>query len=872
MNNGGVTIVENLEFTHVLQEYQCVSVSIEVKKNLPVTVGREYQVGKKPITANLVDLVNAEDLTVLLARIDELSMSGSGSLRMNCRFVPDNKRYLICCHMRRERRFGKAADYLYGSVMDVHEFYKNMNSDPAEQELLKKELDKFSKSAEVGIVEIIGKELLCKMQIPLSGNAGLHSAIFTEAGKFICSADPAKTTFSVDEYKCSVRLYIKVNHVIYANWIIASDDSALIERYTPIHAVLVESLSKIANCYVMLYNEMVNTEHANKLLSETIEQQMLLNGIYSKLLNERNSISTMQAVVNLTGDFLKLDRIIICEDIPDACKYKQIYEWDSTQEKERVDVANLTEFSYADYPKLIEELSLYETYYSNNPEHDVLGLEFSSYVASNLNGDGSKYGIIIYVINDSERVLSHAEKRLLRSVSQIIAAVIMRCRDNEVLDETNKRLHSLAFRDQVLGVKNKASLVVDISTALEKGQSGAVVAFKFINIKSINNFMGDGSDVLVKEVLESISSCETTSAESYRFSDEVFMVLLRNADSNMIKNFCDELIERFEKPWQYNNAEYHLEITAGIAMYPETGLTAEEICRVAIMSQRKASEYGVNQYAFFSGDFEHPEIDGYQCAKTLRNAVENNMEGLTVKFSPVYSADKRLVSCEAQIALDTEESRDYPSHIIMKTAEKMGVDVTVNSWVIKKACEFCKKVQQSERFEHLKTVSVSATARTLTANTIVPMVKKAIEETGLPANSLAVQFTERVVAVNYDRFITVLSELKKLKVQVILDDVGSHYTATSLLRHSGISAAKADVTIFTGIIDDFSEVYINNMIKLAKDHNVNIGVKSIESKTQVERLQDVDWYQGSAYCAPLKEDEFFARSVSVDEDSKAAVL
>jgi EAL domain-containing protein (putative c-di-GMP-specific phosphodiesterase class I) len=141
-------------------------------------------------------------------------------------------------------------------------------------------------------------------------------------------------------------------------------------------------------------------------------------------------------------------------------------------------------------------------------------------------------------------------------------------------------------------------------------------------------------------------------------------------------------------------------------------------------------------------------------------------------------------------------------------------------------------------------------------NLIVTLVRNAIEMSGLPPEALAVQFTERVVAVNYDRFIVALSELKKMNVSVILDNVGSYYTATSLLRHSGISAVKADFTLFTGIVDEFSEVYINNLLELARKNNVSVGVKSVDSAGQLEMLTGADWYQGAIGSGFMEEEEF----------------
>ena len=860
------------EFVSALKEYQCVGVYIDIKKDLPVTAHKEYQTGKKPLVANLIDLINAEDLMVVLTRIEELSSVGSGSLRINCRFVPENKQYLICCEMRREKRLGKTIEYLFGVIMDVAEFNKNMESDPAQQELmrLKKNMEKFSalnpKSNDTGIVEIIGMERLAKIQIPLSDIPGLNSAIFTESGKFICSADSSQNGFDAHRYKHSRQVYIKIKTVIYAVWVIASDDALLIERYSAAHDVLADTLSNIANSYVLLYNEMVNTEHANKMLSETIEQQMLLSGIYNKVLNERNTVETMRAIINLTGEFLKLDRIMVYENIISEEKYRFVYEWGTAETA----VMAPPEFAYLDYKKLIDELSSYETYFSSNPEHNVLGIDFSSYVASNLNGDGSNYGIIIYLINDKARVLTHAEKRLLRSISQIIAAVIMRCKDNEQLDITTNRLRDLAYRDQKLGIKNRTSLGIDVNEALESGQSGAVIAFRIPQIKNINKFEGhDYTDNLLIEVLNTVSGYDKVSVEPYRFSGKVFMFLLRGADKAAVKEFCDATIKRFEEPWsvegQIKGMERYLGVAMGVALYPDTGETAEELYRTAEISMYKAKEYGVKSYAFYSDVFEPRRDDDYYCSQLLREAVENNMSGIVVEYLPVYStstntdesatASRKIVSYEALPTLSQPiNSQTYPSHLMTQIAEKLGIDAIINTWLIKCACEFCVRAR-AENPE--TTVSISVSAHALASGEIVAMVNSALEQTKLPAENLILQFSERIIAINYERFIVVLGELKKIGTPVILDNIGSYYTMSSIVRHSGISGIKADLNFLVGGFDECNDAYVEGLIKLAKEKGVSIGARSVESESQlnVGMAKEVNWYQGGFYSKAISEEE-----------------
>ena len=868
------TITTAKDFIKILSKHQCVSVRIDIKKDFPISIGKEYTrvtkseseneradseraAGKHDKSekhepyANLSDMVNSEDFTSLIERIDELATRGEGSMRVNCRFKPNDNLYLICCEMRRDKRLGRVYHYLQGVIMDIAEFNRNMISDPTQQELLRRSLrlDPYSDPKHIenpGIVEIVGREQLSRMQLPLGSIDGLHSALVDKDRKFLCSADLSQTGFAPDKYEYAREFHIKISHTLYAIWILASNDAQLVEEHARLHDTLAENLNRLANAYVLLYKEMVSTERANKMLSETIEQQILLNGIYTKVLNEKNTTETVRSIIGSIGDFLKLDRIFVYSDIPELEKYDLVHDWACGNSESPV--PNSESFVYSDYPKLVEELNEYDIFYSGTAENNLFGLEFASYAAANLSGDGAKYGIIIYVSLEPSRVFTNSEKRLIRSGSQIVTAVIMRCRDNEELEGANKRLQQLAYYDQVFDIKNRTMLEYDIFTATTSGWPGAVITFRLPNIESINNFKGRSeSDRLIKAVLDFIlylSSIGNYVSEPYRYSDAVFLILLQKATPDTVKTFCEDFVKRFRTPWLFEGNEHYLEVTAGAALYPNVGTKSDELCRAAAMAMNKALEYGVNSYAFFSGSVESLHTDDYYCSQLLRDAVETNMTGLDVEFVPMYSKksenENRAVSYEVRPVLALPmELEIYPSRVVMQIAEKTGVDSAIDAWVLKRACSFCAAAR--EKIPHV-TVSVIISARTLTLGKTIHMVKAALTESGLPADGLTVRFTEKTIATNYDSFLTALGELCRAGVAVALDGVGSYYSAATLFRHSGITAARADITLFTSQIDSLDKKYITDLMALARANQVDVSVDSVADRSLLELIGDVDLY------------------------------
>jgi EAL domain-containing protein (putative c-di-GMP-specific phosphodiesterase class I)/GGDEF domain-containing protein len=848
------------EIFRVLEQNKCVNARIDFKKDLPLTVANRHVAGdKKDIVVNLEDIVLPEDLPALLHSINEIFASNSGSLFAHCRLIPDGKWHLFCYGLYKDKGLRKPT-YLFGNIIDVSEYLEDIENDPVLLELKEKNSNKFT--GRMDFSEIFGKEYLCKIQEPLSVEDKLYTAIFGEDGNFICSADPSQTGFDIKKYKYVKRVDVKISHSVSANWVIAADAFEIIEEYSATHDVLTDTLSKMANAFVLLYNEMANSERTNKQLSENVEQHILLNSVYNTVLNEKNSMETLRSVVRQTGEFMKLDRVVVYEDFPETGKYRLRYEW----VPDEADYIGLEEFAYADYPKLTQELADYETYFSNNTAHVVLDHTFSSYVASNLTGDGVKYGIIIYEVITPEHVLTHSEKRLLRSISQIIATVLMRCKDNEKLDETNEQLRFLAFHDPVLRVKNKTALNGDLSQELESGTPGVLLAFKITNIKNLNHLMGHGfTNELIIKVLRYVAEMDGYGAEPYRFSDNVFIVLLRNTDAARAKDFCEELTARFRQPWEHDGSEHFFEIGTGAAPYPETGTAIEEIYRAATMSVYKAIEYGANTYAFFAREFELPAENDYKRAQTLRNAVENGMEGITVRFQPVFGSDgHHALGCETLIAISDENSP--PARLIL-LAESMGLDIAIDSWVLKQACEFCKKMRKEYDPDFF--VSVNTTKRELTTRAIISMVEKALIESGLQPDALAIEIEEQTIVAHYETVSSVLGALKKLGVSIIVDNLGSHYAVPTLMKHSCINYVKADITLFTTVYeDDFERMVTGSLLKRARDYGVSVCVKKIETEEQLEYIEGVDLHQGYFYAKPM-DDEAFTEFVREYSDVKA---
>jgi diguanylate cyclase (GGDEF)-like protein len=599
----------------------------------------------------------------------------------------------------------------------------------------------------------------------------------------------------------------------------------------------------------MLYNEMDNSEHANKLLSEHIEQQILINNVYNIILERKDSSEALKAIIKLVGEYMGMRRVCVYEDFPEEEKIRLSYKWKSSRSPDSA----LPEYSYSDLGKIIERLEYTDMYISaQSPEQsDENKLKLEYCTAGNLNGDGKRFGIITFAPLSPGYVPTAQESKVLRSISQITATLLIQMKADEKLKEADDKLRRLAFYDPILEIPNRAMLDRDLDSELDSGGRGAAAVIKITNLQIFNELFGhEYTDNMLHDAAMFVSDMKVTGLTVYRFSGNTLMFLLRENSEEGVKELIEKIMKRFGQPWLHENGEHYLDAGIGATFYPDGHSTRGEIYRAAALAMYKATEYGANSYAFYSDDFKTEADVNYSHIQRLHECVNNDMKGFSIEYQPMAAADGSLTDCyEAYIRWDY-----LPTQKLVQLAESTGLDVAVDSWVIKNACLFCKKMQ-----EHKPdfSVSVNITSRELHSGSIISTVEQTLRETGLGSGSLWIEIPAQAFSNRRDSVIHMLKRLHGIGVKLVLDSFGSDYEGLRLLKHSMFDMVKIDVSLFTNIFSEFDETWVGTVAKLAASLKDGICVKRVEDKEQLLQAQKFGfkYAQGFMLAQPVTGEE-----------------
>jgi EAL domain-containing protein (putative c-di-GMP-specific phosphodiesterase class I) len=149
----------------------------------------------------------------------------------------------------------------------------------------------------------------------------------------------------------------------------------------------------------------------------------------------------------------------------------------------------------------------------------------------------------------------------------------------------------------------------------------------------------------------------------------------------------------------------------------------------------------------------------------------------------------------------------------------------------------------------------------LSAGGMPELVRRVLEETGLPPSMLGLEVTETAIVVEGavgDRARDELQALRDSGVRIAIDDFGTGVSSLSQLRRFPVDMIKVDRSFVQGVDHDVKNAAIAaNLVSLAHALGLIAIAEGIESNSQLNSLRDVDCDLAQGY--------LFARPVAPDQ-------
>ncbi|MCH5203152.1 MAG: EAL domain-containing protein [Oscillospiraceae bacterium] len=745
-----------------------------------------------------------------------------------------------------ERSSENSTEFL-GVMNDVSE-YLECGAEDAVIENFKCKLSKtFEKGNEPpSLSEILGENYLELIQQPFAKTKGLYSAIVSPSGHIIACANGQSKSINLNKMSYQRKKSIRIKHMTVADWVIAGENLDDINENSQLLDIMVQTVSNIANSYIVIGEEVENSQNANKLLGENFEDQMLINGIYTSVLKCKTTFETFGRIIPLLKDYFALDRIIFCIDTENPPK---VYHWD---EKGAIIPAS---GDFISNEKINEELDINPIVCVNEDEVRGTKSELNrSCALSRIYDNGDARGVFMFISHQSGRTWTNRERKVLRSITQVLTTLIYRSFTENKLALSQEHLQRLAYRDAATGIPNRTAFESDFASLVQDGKNGAVITFEIANYKAMTKSYGcqyaDGIVGSIAEYLAAIPSGDPISV--YLFKSYILFVMIENADKDTALAFAKRILEKFSRTWYYDDTNHEIEMYASVSFFPDEVYTAEEYENSA--SETLKFEKGEDSLngSIIIADSENKLDENIRIRKMLSNDAQNGFDGFYYLYSPITDADSgNLISCECRLFWK-REGFIAPRDKIFPIIERLGLLSELYEFELNKVCAFCTNVR-GMGYPNFR-VGFEYPRFGLDSDDFVVATKKILEAYSLPPNAIGVSISESSGTLATSS--VSLKRLSELGINIISEDKGRSFLTETLFKTPYVNIAKISSKRLHG--DEVSSNYLKALIEKAHKSGITVCVSGVDNdKTQkLARKFNVDLIQGTVNGQPLHSGDF----------------
>ncbi|MDB5042911.1 MAG: hypothetical protein JWN27_3637 [Candidatus Eremiobacteraeota bacterium] len=418
-----------------------------------------------------------------------------------------------------------------------------------------------------------------------------------------------------------------------------------------------------------------------------------------------------------------------------------------------------------------------------------------------------------------------------------------------------QRVHRLAYYDELTGLSNRSHLEERLRTLAAAAQSGSPFTVLFLSLDNYKDVNGQFGHAAADRVLVDVGARLTGGVRRgdtvARFSGDEFVVvapMLAAADD--AEALAKALREALKAPFDVPDGSVSITASAGIAMFPDDGISAEAILDSADAAAHQAKRAGGNATRFYSRDFSEDARNRRRLQEDLSLALLR--DEFILNYQPIIDLRTgKMEKVEALIRWIHPERGVVPPGVFIPLAEQTGLMQLIGYWVIEDA------VRQASAWRTAgtpTTLSVNVSARQLDDLGFLEHLRRTLGEARLPAHLIELEITESAAMMDASLAQDVLEQCRALGVGVSLDDFGTYYSSLTYLKRLPIDTVKIDRSFIAGLPFVKSDAAIvSGILGLARALERKVVAEGIETEEQRVWLARAgcEYGQGYLFARPM---------------------
>jgi diguanylate cyclase len=201
---------------------------------------------------------------------------------------------------------------------------------------------------------------------------------------------------------------------------------------------------------------------------------------------------------------------------------------------------------------------------------------------------------------------------------------------------------------------------------------------------------------------------------------------------------------------------------------------------------------------------------------------------------------------EALLRWNNWELGDIPPVEFIPVAEETGLILNIGDWVLRTACK--QAAIWIEEGLPLQRMAVNLSVKQLLQPDFIDTIRNILSATGLDSNRLILEVTESLLESDPSKFITTLTALREMNIQIAVDDFGNGYSNMGRMKEMPFDCIKIDRSFINNIdVGVMEQSIITAILAMAKAMDKRVIAEGIETTSQLDFLRIKQCQEGQGY-------------------------
>ena len=435
-------------------------------------------------------------------------------------------------------------------------------------------------------------------------------------------------------------------------------------------------------------------------------------------------------------------------------------------------------------------------------------------------------------------------------------------RDITERKENEERLFRLASLDPLTDLPNRGAWRECLMNVLQASEPCTVMLLDLDLFKEINDTLGHAfGDEVLKEVATRLRTICKEARMIARLGGDEFIILYPGNDARRASALASEIIATIKTPYDFAGQHAEIGVSIGISFSPQHSLRADELMGAADLALYRAKAAGKGQFEIFVPALREVAVARRAFEQELRQAFER--KEFELFYQPQFSAETReLTGAEALIRWHhPHRGLLSPASFIDVLSQKPSAP-EIGEWILRTASSQAARWRKQRKDFR---IGVNLFAVQFRHGNLVQVVRKVLDETGLPGEAVELEIVENILLHDEPDTLRLLNDLRTLGVGLAFDDYGTGFASLSILKRYPVSRLKIDRTFIRDVdTNPEDEAVVRAILYLGRSFGMNVIAEGVETEAQLSFLQKSGCQEVQGYLLgrPVPSAEFEERFLS----------